>query len=116
MDHNMGTSELGSVVLDIGGARGAAIVHTPSCLDGREIEIRRRDTAWDGTHVAVRPRRMHDGGVVYAALFPELMEGDYEVRVRGGVPAEAAAALAVHGGRVSQAHVWSSAGPPVPQD
>jgi len=112
----MGTSELGSVVLDIGGAWGAAIVHTPPSLDGREIEIRRRGAAWDGTHVAVRPRRMPDGGLVYAALFPELTEGDYEVRVREGEPDGAAAALAVHGGRVSQAHLRSTAGSSVPHD
>jgi hypothetical protein len=104
MDHNMGTSEMGSVVLDIGGECGAAIVHAPPSLDGLEIEIRRRGTAWDGKHVAVRPRRIPDG-VVYAALFPELIQGDYEVRVRGGGPDGPATPVAVHGGRVSQAHL-----------
>jgi hypothetical protein len=104
MDHNMGTSEMGSVVLDIGGDRGAAIVHTPPSLDGLEIEIRRRGAAWDGTHVAVRPRRIPDG-VVYAAVFPELQQGDYEVRIRGGVPDETAATVSVQGGRVSQAQL-----------
>jgi hypothetical protein len=102
-NHNTGTSEMGSVVLDIGGDRGAAIVQTPPSLDGLELEIRRRGTAWDGTHVAVRPRRIPDG-VVYAALFPELTQGDYEVRVRGGVPDGTPASVSVHGGRVSQAH------------
>jgi hypothetical protein len=104
MDHNMGTSEMGSVVLDIGGDRGAAIVHTPPSLDGLEVEIRRHGTEWDGTHVAVRPRRIPDG-VVYAALFPELSQGDYEVRVRGGVPDGTSATVSVQGGRVSQAHL-----------
>ena len=99
----MGTSEMGSVVLDIGGDRGAAIVHTPPSLDGVEIEIRRRGRAWDGTHVAVRPRRVPDG-LMYAALFPALPQGDYEVRVRGGVPHETAATVSIQGGRVSQAH------------
>ena len=69
-----------------------------------EIEIRRCGTAWDGTHVAVRPRRI-PGGLVYAALFPELRQGDYEVRLRGGVPDGTAATVSVHGGRVSQAHL-----------
>ena len=104
MNHNTGTSEMGSVVLDIGGDRGAAIVQTPPSLDGLEIEIRRCGTAWDGTHVAVRPRRI-PGGLVYAALFPELRQGDYEVRLRGGVPDGTAATVSVHGGRVSQAHL-----------
>jgi hypothetical protein len=96
MDHNTGTSDMGSVVLDIGGDRGAAIVRTPQSLDGLEIEIRRRATAWDGTHVAVRPRRT-PGGLVYAALFPELPKGDYEVRVRGGTPDGTTSTLAVQG-------------------
>ena len=104
----MGTSEMGSVVLDIGGARGAAIVHAPASLDGFEIEIRRRGTAWDGTHVAVRPRRVPDG-VVYAALFAELEQGDYEVRVRGGTPDGAGATLAIEGGRVSHADIREGA-------
>jgi len=108
MDHNMGTSEMGSVVLDIGGDRGAAIVHTPPSLDGLEVEIRRRGSEWDGTHVAVRPRRVPDG-VVYAALFPELQYGDYEVRVRGGVPAGTTATVSVLGGRVAQAHLHPTA-------
>jgi hypothetical protein len=84
-------------------------VHTPPSLDGLEIEIRRSGTAWDGTHVAVRPRRIPDG-VVYAALFPELAQGDYEVRVRGGVPHGTAAAVSIQGGRVSQAHFNPTAG------
>jgi hypothetical protein len=108
MDHNMGTSETGSVVLDIGGERGAAIVHAPAALDGFEIEIRRRGTAWDGTHVAVRPRRIPDG-VVYAALFPELVQGEYEVRVRGDAPHGPPTTVAIRGGRVSQAHLSSTA-------
>jgi hypothetical protein len=82
MDHLTGTSEVGSVVLDIGGDLGAAIVYTPANLVGLEIEIRREGTAWDGTHVAVRARSV-PGGEVYAALFPGLQQGRYEVRVRG---------------------------------
>lgn len=106
----MGTSEMGSVVLDIGGERGAAIVHAPPSLDGFEIEIRRRGTAWDGTHVAVRPRRIPDG-VVYAALFPELVQGEYEVRVRGTAPHDPPTTVAIRGGRVSEAHLPSTAAP-----
>jgi hypothetical protein len=82
MDHLTGTSEVGSVVLDIGGDLGAAIVHTPANLVGSEIEIRHEGTPWDGTHVAVRARSI-PGGEVYAALFPGLRQGRYEVRVRG---------------------------------
>ena len=100
MDHLTGTSEVGSVVLDIGGDLGAAIVHTPAALAGLEIEIRREGAPWDGTHVAVRARRV-PGGEVHAALFPGLPQGGYEVRVRGddnGI----VAAVAVEGARVSE--------------
>lgn len=82
MDHLTGTSEVGSVVLDIGGGLGAAIVYTPANLVGLELEIRREGNPWDGTHVAVRARSV-PGGEVYAALFPGLEHGRYEVRVRG---------------------------------
>jgi hypothetical protein len=103
MEHLIGTSEEGSVVLDIGGDFGAAIVRTPATLAGMEIEIRREGAPWDGTHVAVRARNV-PGGEVYAALFPALEQGSYEVRVRGddnGV----VATIDVEGARVSEAHL-----------
>ena len=104
--HLDGPSEKGSVVVDIGGDVGAAIVRTPAALVGSEIEIRRRDAAWDGTHVAVRARHV-SGGVVHAALFSGLGRGDYEVRLKGDV-AGPAATLVVEGGRVSEAQFPSS--------
>jgi hypothetical protein len=100
MDHLTGTSEVGSVVLDIGGDLGAAIVYTPANLVGLEIEIRREGTPWDGTHVAVRARSV-PGGEVYAALFPGLPQGRYEVRVRGD-DAGLIAALDVEGALVKE--------------
>ena len=83
MDHHLlGPSEEGSVVLDIGGDVGAAIVHAPASLAGSEIEIRRvRRTV--GRHPCRRPGPAHPGGEVHAALFPGLARGSYEVRVRG---------------------------------
>ena len=80
----------------------------PSCtrrrhLAGSEIEIRREGAAWDGTHVAVRARRI-PGGEVHAALFPALEQGSYEVRVRGD-DERARAAVAVEGARVSEARL-----------
>ena len=98
--HLTGPSEKGSVLLDIGDTIGAAIVTTPASLVGSEIEIRRCGTNWDGTHVAVRERHVA-GGVTYAALFPELGQGRYEVRVRGDRDG-AVTDVRVDGGRVSQ--------------
>jgi len=69
--HLSGPSQEGSVVVDIGGDIGAAIVSTPATLVGSEIEIRRCGAAWDGTHVAVRERHV-SGGVLHAAFFSGL--------------------------------------------
>ena len=97
--HLTGPSEEGSVVVDIGGDVGAAIVSTPASLVGSEIEIRRCHTTWDGTHVAVRERQVA-GGVMHAAFFPGLAYGTYEVRLRGDAVGPVTA-FTVEGGRVS---------------
>src|SRR5690348_12185327 len=93
-------SESGSVVADIGGDVGAAILHVDAALAGREIEIRRSGRAWDGTHTGVRERHVN-GGVIWAAFFGSLGAGRYEVRVRGD--ASRALALDVAGGQVTEA-------------
>jgi hypothetical protein len=98
-NHLTGPSEKASVVVDIGGDVGAAVVSTPAALAGSEIEIRRCDTAWDGTHVAVRERHV-SGGVMHAAFFPALEYGTYEVRIRGDAEGPATT-FTVEGGRVS---------------
>ena len=104
MDHHLlGPSEEGSVILDIGGDVGAAIVHAPASLAGSEIEIRRCGAPWHGTHVAVRARHTQ-GGEVYAALFPKLARGSYEVRVRGDAGGPVSS-VAVEGGRVIEARL-----------
>lgn len=93
----------GSVVLDIGGEVGAAAVYVPASLAGLEIEIRRDDEAWAGQHVAVRERVLPDR-VVWAALFPSLRQGSYEIRVRGGDPDGPTDTFDVAGGRVAARH------------
>jgi hypothetical protein len=101
--HLTAPSEEGSVVVDIGGNVGAAIVSTPASLVGSEIEIRRCGTLWDGTHVAIRERHV-SGGVLHAALFSGLEFGKYEVRLRDD-EASPVATLTVEGGRVSAARL-----------
>jgi len=98
-EQTAGPSGPGTVVLDIGGSIGAAIVHTPPSLDGSEIEIRPSGEAWAGRHVAVRARHL-PAGVVYAALFESLEQGRYEVRVRGSASEAPLCAFDVEGGRV----------------
>lgn len=91
----------GTVVLDIGGDIGAAIVYFEAAHEHDEIEIRPAGSAWAGAHTAVRPR--HLGATVrYAAVYATLHDGDYELRPCGGDPAPALS-LTVRGGRVTEA-------------
>jgi hypothetical protein len=96
-------SAAGSVVLDIGGDVGAALVYLPGSLAGREIEIREVSEPWQGQHVAVRERLLPDA-TVWAAVFPSLRAGGYEIRVRGGDPAGPTTRLSVSGGGVTALH------------
>ncbi len=91
----------GSVVVDIGGDIGAAVVTTPESLDGEEIEIRPEPGEWTGKHVAVRPRPMPTG-TIWAAFFESLKEGSYVVRVRFAPPGAVEVPLEVVGARVAQ--------------
>jgi hypothetical protein len=96
-------SRVGTVVLDIGGEVGAAAIYVPASLAGLEIEIRGVDEPWRGTHVAVRERLLTDR-TVWAALFPSLTQGDYEIRVREWGAESPTATVAVVGGRVTAQH------------
>jgi hypothetical protein len=71
----------GWVVLDIGTDTGAAIVTGSLSLDGREVEIRAADTGWDGHHAAFHVRETVAGQIA-AAVFPQLAQGHWEVRLR----------------------------------
>ena len=77
-----GPSHAGSVMADIGGDVGAAILYVPEALAGLEIEIRRVGQEWDGTHTAVRERHVNDT-IIWAAFFGSLLAGHFEARVRG---------------------------------
>jgi hypothetical protein len=92
-------SSPGSVVLDIGDDVGAAIVLTPASLAGHEIEIRFQNSVWAGRHVAVLERRL-PAGPTWAAVFPSLTEGRWEIRVRHN-PTSPIAAFDVAGGHVT---------------
>jgi hypothetical protein len=104
-------SREGSVVLDVGGSVGAAIVHTGAPMAGEEIEIRRFGNEWDGTHTAIRQR--HLGEVVaFAGVFGSLEAGRYQLRIKPGTHAgpsghdrdtgEPVLDLVVAGGAVTQ--------------
>lgn len=113
----------GAVVLDIGGEVGAVIVSAPAGLDGAEIEIcpagnrgERPDEGrgwWSGEwrrpgyrhrcgaawpHVAILPRNT-PAGLRYAAVFPGLRTGQYELWLRPAEPT--ALTVSVSGGAVT---------------
>ena len=87
----------GSVLLDIGDDVGALVVSMPPSMVGAEIEIasvgghhHAHDHGPPGTdghshrpHVAVVDRPVTDG-TVPSLVFPELVEGSYELFAKGG--------------------------------
>lgn len=92
----------GTVVLDIGGDRGAAVILIPASLEGSEIEIRPAGERWTGTHTGIRRREVHDG-VRFAAVFASLRAGPYQLRVKGTeADPVMAVAVAVAGGAVTE--------------
>lgn len=99
----LGPSNDGSVVLDIGGDIGALILHAPESLAGVEIEISPVGSTGHRSHVAIRERR-GESGVRYAAIYPDLHAGDYTVFDQDGQPAET---VSIVGGQI--AHIdWRS--------
>lgn len=90
----------GTVVLDIGGDRGAAVILLPASMEGSEIEIRAAGEPWTGTHTGIRRREVHDG-VRFAAVFASLRAGSYQLRVKG-TEADPVMAIAVTGGAVTE--------------
>jgi hypothetical protein len=96
----LGPSGPATVMTDIGGDRGAAVLYVPEELAGLEIEIRPVGEPWDGTHTAVRERRL-GGSVTWAAFFGSLASGCYDLRVKGD-PARGLQ-LRVEGGHVAEA-------------
>jgi hypothetical protein len=66
-----------TVVLDIGQDVGALIIYTEAALRGREIEVSPSGSA-TRVHVEVLERRIN-GRTVFAAVFPGLHAGDYDI-------------------------------------
>jgi hypothetical protein len=86
-----------SVVLDIGQDIGALIIYTEADLRGREIEVSPRGSAASRVHVEVLERRIN-GGPVFAAVFPGLRAGDWDIWENGPNPS---GTIAIVGGEVA---------------
>jgi hypothetical protein len=77
-EHHSDRVHPGSVVLDIGRDIGALIIYTVPELRGREIEVSPRGTDSKRVHVEVLERRIN-GRPVFAAVFPGMRAGDYDI-------------------------------------
>jgi hypothetical protein len=95
--HLTGTSDPGSVILELGVGVGALILDAPPGLHGHEIEIS-PVAGGARTHSLVRERRTVTK-TVYAAVYPALAEGDYVVWDEGGIPA---GRVSIRGGRATR--------------
>lgn len=67
-------------MIDVGAGSGALVVWASPDLADHEMEIRALEEPWEGRHVAVL-RRDLPGGSRWAAMFPSLAHGPYELRL-----------------------------------
>lgn len=87
-----------SLVLDIGGAIGALVIHTDAGRNGAEIEISpTSDPAARRSHNVVHAHHNRHG-VQHSAVFPDVTEGTYTVWADATTPH---GTVTVHGGQVS---------------
>ena len=93
------TADGGPIVLDVGDDVGALVLRTTADARGLEIEISPVQEPGRRRHVAVHPRFLEDR-TVYAAVYPELLAGDYQLWSPHGEPV---LAVTVAGGRVTEA-------------
>lgn len=100
-----GPTGAGAVIADIGGDRGALVLHTPDALAGAEIEISAVGSEQTRTHVAVLERRVGQARA-FAAFYPALTAGEYTVWNTDGEPA---GVVTVTAGEVTDA--WIDAAP-----
>ena len=87
-----------SPLLDIGGDVGAMIVYLDHTTPSGEIVARPPGRPWAHFHTGVHPRDV-GGRTVHVAVFPEVVEGGYDLLDPHGEPM---ARIRVTGGQVSE--------------
>lgn len=92
------------MILDIGNDVGALVLHTASQWLDHEINLMPDDPSATHTHSAVRERRSPHG-TTYAAVYPQLHEGEY--RVVGSTQR-----ICIVGGRVTDVDLTEPYEPP----
>lgn len=106
----LGPSQDGTVILDIGGDVGSMIILATPAMAGEEIEISPVDghgfsNGAGRSHVAVRERH-GPAGTRYAAIYPALTAGDYTIWYPHDHPVDV---VTVTGGRIAEVD-WTSEG------
>ena len=96
-----------SVLLDIGGDVGAAVVAVPAALLGAEVEARPVGAGHPPVHAGVVARPLPGGEPRPSVVLGELPAGTYELCVRPDGPVRLR--LTVTGGAVAEA-AWPDAG------
>lgn len=84
------------VVFDIGGDIGGLILYTKPEMKGREIEVSIK-TESKRVHVEVL-ERLVNGQTVFAAAYPNLRQGQYDIWSEDGSPADS---FTIVGGEVA---------------
>lgn len=95
--HEHAPENTDNLLLDIGADTGALIIHAAADRDQAEVEISAAGSGQPRTHNIVRLRQA-PGRAVYAAVFPALPAGDYDVW-RDAVAV--AGTVSVRGGQVA---------------
>jgi hypothetical protein len=83
--HHEAPGALEGVAVDVGQGMGALVVYAPAELSGFEIELSPAGAADRRVH-SVFHRRETGHGHVYAAVFPSLPAGSYELWGTGDEP------------------------------
>lgn len=87
-----------SALLDIGGDVGAVVVYSSSRPPSGELQMQPAGTPSGRFHTGVH-RHVLTGGPVFVALFPQVVEGTYDVLDERGSPC---ARVVVRGGAVTE--------------
>jgi hypothetical protein len=88
-------------VLDIGGDIGALVIYTPAEWCGREIELSRPGEHGHRVHNQVHERSFN-GRSLFAAVYPDLEQGRYDILDVDDRPVDAVTIL---GGQVTTARL-----------
>lgn len=101
-DGHRHTADGGPIVLDVGDDIGALILHAEPHHTGLEIEISPIESPTHRHHVAIHPRNLDDH-TIYAAVYPDLTHGTYQLWEPTGNTETPALTVTISGGTITEA-------------